>query len=74
MSIQGTTPRFDCLSKLKPGEPYFVLRAQDNLAADLVELWAIRAGTTGKCDPDKIAEAKHVVQQMRDWGHRKDPD
>jgi hypothetical protein len=73
----GTTKnpgRFDCLNKLPPDEPFFVLRAQDNLAADLVELWTLRAQQSGKCPHDKILEAKNIVQEMRQWHTRKDPD
>ena len=36
-----------CFNKLKPGEPYFVLRAQDTLASSLVRAWASLAKANG---------------------------
>jgi hypothetical protein len=62
-----------CLGRAKPTEPVFVLRAQDIHAADLVEKWAIWAGTGG-CDADKVAEARTCVEDMRNWHPRKHPD
>lgn len=63
-----------CLGKAADDEPVFVLRAQDAEAADLVELWAIRAGLSGKCNSDKIREAHGIVDEMRKWPIRKPPD
>jgi hypothetical protein len=74
MTTKNQPGRFDALPKIGPDEPFFVLRAQDNLAADLVELWALRAQASGKCPHDKILEAKNVVQEMREWHTRKNPD
>lgn len=62
-----------CLGKAKDNEPVFVLRAQDIHAADLVEKWAIWA-EVGGCDPDKVDEAKTIVEDMRNWHPRKHPD
>ena len=74
LSTKNQPGRFDCYSRLKPDEPYFILRAQDAEAADLVELWAVRAGSTGNCDPDKITEAMRTAEEMRKWPTRKWPD
>lgn len=61
---------FDCpLTKLAPGEPFFVLAGRDSLAADLVEVWAIRAKCHG-CNHDKTREAMHIADEMREWRHR----
>lgn len=61
------------LGKAGLDEPIFVLRAQDIHAADLVEKWAIwtRAGNTPE---HKVDEAFRIVEAMRDWPTRKQPD
>lgn len=74
MSTKERPGQFDCYAKLAPGEPFFVLRGQDAEAADLVELWALRAKATGTCHPDKINEAMAVAEEMRRWPKRKSPD
>lgn len=73
MSTKNNPGHFDCLTKLGPEEPYFVLRAQDAEAADLVELWALRA-KAGGCPLDKVNEALAVAEDMRRWPTRKVPD
>lgn len=73
MSTKNDPGRYDCFSHLDPDEPYFVLRGQDALAADLVEKWAIQAGSAG-CDSDKVREAHAVADEMRRWHTRKNPD
>jgi len=62
-----------CLGKAHPDEPVFVLRAQDALAADLVEKWAIWARAAG-CPNDKVNEAFSLAEDMRRWHTRKNPD
>ena len=62
-----------CLGKAHEHEPVFVLRAQDALAADLVELWAIRA-RAASCPNDKVQEAMNLSEEMRRWPIRKNPD
>lgn len=62
-----------CLGKAADEEPVFVLRAQDLLAADLVELWAIRAKSAGT-DLDKVNEAYACAEEMRAWPDKKVPD
>lgn len=61
------------LHKIDQDEPYFILRGQDNLAADLVELWALRAKAQGT-DHDKVRAAFECAEEMRKWKYRKDPD
>ena len=61
-----------CLEKAKPGEPLFVLRAQDLSAPGLVELWAdlarerltIEETSSTKA---KIEEAYKQAAAMRRW-------
>ena len=62
-----------CLGKAHPEEPVFILRAQDALAADCVEQWAIHA-RAANCPVDKVREAFDLVEQMRRWPIRKNPD
>lgn len=62
-----------CLDKLHPGEPFFVLRAQDRLAPSLVELWVELATRHGLSEA-KQNEALDTAVQMRDWPSRKFPD
>ena len=62
-----------CLDKLKPGEPFFVLRAQDITAPRLVRLWAEMAGDQ-VCPRDKILEAQNTAADMEDWPARRYPD
>lgn len=58
---------------IPPNEPVFMLRAQDALAADLVELWALRAKAAG-CYNDKVRSAFAIAEEMRRWPTRKEPD
>lgn len=62
-----------CLGKAADDEPVFILRAQDAEAADLVELWAIRA-QRGGTHPDKVREAHDLAEAMRAWPNQKHPD
>ncbi len=62
-----------CLGKAADDEPVFILRAQDMLAADLVDQWATHANLVG-CNWDKVREAKQLAQAMREWPRRKNPD
>lgn len=62
-----------CLGKAKPDEPVFILRAQDVLAADLVDAWATQANLLG-CPWDKVREARELAKAMREWPGRKSPD
>lgn len=62
-----------CLAKAADDEPVFVTRAQDALAAELVERWAIQARAAG-CGNDKVQEAKSIADEMLHWPIRKMPD
>jgi hypothetical protein len=71
--VRSKNSKFDCLERLAPGEPYFVLRAQDELAPELIEAWAIEA-ELNDCPPDKVASARAIAKAMRGWTKRKMPD
>lgn len=58
----------------RPDMPRFVLIAQDNLAAGLVEQWAIQSKQSGKCPHEKTTDAFNIAEQMRRWPIHKDPD
>lgn len=61
-----------CL-KVNPGEPFFVLRAQDVSAPSVVEYWALQ--NNAHTPAWKIEEARRVADRMRRYtGPKKDPD
>lgn len=62
-----------CLGRADADEPVFILRAQDSIAAELVELWAIRARSLG-VNNDKVREAYDLAEEMLRWPKRKIPD
>jgi hypothetical protein len=57
-----------CLHRLKPGEPFFALRAQDKLAPALVAHWAELALLHG-CGQDKVEQAGDVAVRMQVWAN-----
>lgn len=61
------------LEDLATGEPYFILRAQDLWADNLVEQWASRAQARGT-DPRKVDAALRVAAAMRSWTPRSYPE
>jgi len=63
-----------CLLKVQPGEPIFVLRAQDITAPDFVSAWASRASKRLGFDHLKVREAIECANEMREWLPRKYPD
>ncbi len=50
-----------------------MLRAQDELAPELIEAWAVEAELNG-CPPAKVADARAIAAAMRRWRKRKMPD
>lgn len=57
------------LKKAADDEPIFVLRAQDNMAADTVRLWASTARTRG-VNPKKVKEALACADDMDKWAKK----
>lgn len=62
-----------CLNKAADDEPVFVLRAQDELAAETVRMWAAAASANGAAH-DKVEEALSLASEMEQWPNRKMPD
>lgn len=63
----------NCLEKIKPGEPIFVLRGQDILAPGFIRGWAVHARSHGLC-AEKVCEALDCADAMDNWPSRKYPD
>jgi hypothetical protein len=61
------------LGKAHDDEPVFVLRAQDQHAADLVEKWAIWVSLSEQ-GQIKATEARMIADFMRRWPIHKPPD
>lgn len=73
MGTKSNPGKFDCLAKLGPDEPFFVLRAQDKMAPFLVRQWVTRAERHA-VNPEKIAEARAIATAMEQWPGRRVPD
>lgn len=73
MGTKAEPGEFDCYAALLPDEPYFVLSARDPEAAFLVRAWArnrdrqIDDGERPVGDRAKVAEARHLADQMERW-------
>ena len=70
-----------CLGNIEEGEPIFVLRAQDELAPDVVaywlEAWLVLAADAIDLDEKRQAKVQHVtdtILAMRTWSPRRMPD
>ena len=58
MSTKNDPGQFDCYARLADDEPYFVLRAKDPIAPDLVQEWSRRrAALPGNEQNPKLLEA-----------------
>jgi hypothetical protein len=68
-AVRGEGP----LGKCAPDEPVFIVRAQDALAAETVERWAIRARAMDVGN-HKVQDALALAEEMRDWHTKKIPD
>lgn len=65
-----------CLAKVKPGEPFFVLRSQDQTAPYAVRTWAREARRAGM-NQAKFDEAMETARAMEEWANehgKKIPD
>ncbi len=54
------------------GEPIFILRGQDALAPQVVDLWALSASML-HTDSKKVKSAHKVADEMRKW-QKANPD
>lgn len=61
------------LAKVADDEPIFVLRAQDELAPQVISFWASLAYNKG-VNHKKVMEADHCATKMKEWKNRKLPD
>ena len=74
-TLRGEGP----LAKAADDEPVFLLRGQDNLAAELVGKWATLASVmVPSIDHEsvaakKVAEARQISEAMAAWPTRKNP-
>ena len=66
MGTKANPGVYDGYAKAADDEPIFVLRANDPLAAQLVEVWADLAEYSG-VELAKCQEAKVCAQEMADW-------
>lgn len=85
MSITASQAVEGCLAKVQAtGEPFFVLRAQDQSSPGLVRAWAeqfrqahIDLGTSGHALASVITKHTHaleVADAMEQWANRKQAD
>ncbi len=56
-----------CINKAANDEPVFVLRANDPLAAGVVDYWANQAEGSNLHVVYKINTARELAQEMRRW-------
>lgn len=63
-----------CLNKARPEEPLFVLRAKDPEAPDTVRTWANNARTRGTHEPEKIAAAFVLAEEMETYRREHHPE
>lgn len=67
MGTKNEPGAFDCYANALLDEPMFVLLARDDLASELVGLWADAKEKFGEEDAEKIAEARACATAMREW-------
>jgi len=68
-----------CINKAEDDEPVFVLRANDELAAETVEVWAtmygvVKANNNGGMTEAQVAkqcEARELAEKMRKWNRER---
>ncbi len=65
--------QIEAMKNWPKNEPVFVLRGQDILAGNIVDMWADEAESVG-VDPDKVQEARNQAHTMKLWPHHKVPD
>lgn len=72
MATKNNPGAFDCYADAAPDEPIFVLRANDELASHLVELWAlIRSEGSALMIEDRVEEMKLIVKKKSSMDHNK---
>ncbi len=61
--------RFACLRNLQADEPIFILKAKDQLASHIVQIWAMAARQLS-VPMNKCNHALKVVEDMIQWGKK----
>lgn len=75
MATKDTPGDFDCYAKLRPDEPYFVIRAKDPVGAKAVRAWCQLRRGAGILKPNerqRLREAEAVADAMQEW-RKKNP-
>jgi len=67
------TNKSSCFNKAQAEEPIFILRAQDQFAAQLVRLWA-KTLRDNAGPEDKVISALTLANDMDQWPVKKIPD
>jgi len=65
--LDELTDPMSCINKAADDEPVFVLRANDVIAASIVDYWANCAESGDHHEDWKIKEARELAQEMRRW-------
>ena len=65
--LDELTDPMSCINKAGDDEPVFVLRANDPLAATVVDFWANQAEGGNLHEVWKINTARELAQEMRRW-------
>jgi hypothetical protein len=63
MAYKGNDP---CINAAAEDEPIFVLRANDELAPDVVRYW-VHLSMEQELHADKLDEARHWADVMAEW-------
>lgn len=67
MGTKKEPGKWDCYAKAEPDEPVFILLGRDASAPARVRKWAYERELLGNDDPEKIAEARRVADDMERW-------
>lgn len=75
MGTKNSPGKFDCLAKVGPDEPFFVLLARDPVAPVLLRLWVElrRAVDNKEEDAEQRAEALDCRNKMLEWIEENQP-
>lgn len=63
----------EILKNLLPGEPFFLLRAQDRISKVVVQVWISIAEYLGVAER-KIEGAREIYKKMKKWPGQRNPD
>lgn len=54
------------LRSVRPGEPVFILRAQDKIAPDVIDAWLDMAAHHD-APSEKLDDAERILAEFREW-------